>query len=93
MTDEQLVAASAHLAGNDEAFEFDLVPDDELEAEAAAKGQLVADARSANARALSRHNRIRKRVRSGYHPVPDINTITKDTWEHFVRGQLQSGRM
>ena len=27
-----------------------------------------------------------KRVRSGYHPVPDINKITKDTWSILYEG-------
>ena len=42
LSDEQLVVTSLHQAGNDDAFEFVLVTDDELEADAAAKEKFAA---------------------------------------------------
>ena len=76
------MAAAAHLPGNDDAFEFDDITDDE--AVVAAK----AEAKAANTGARNRHQRIRNRVRAVFYPLPSLDDITKK-WKLFVRGRLQ----
>ena len=68
---EQLMVATVHLLGNNDAFEFHDITDDE--AVLATK----ADAKVVNTRTLNRHKRIRNRVRTVFYHLPFLGDITK----------------